>query len=239
MIVNPFTRFDVSRGWSTAHPAIDYKTPIGFEFTSPADGSYHRMPDQLTWAPGQAGVWGKIRLEDGSVITVCHLDRHLAADGARVRAGVTPVGVTGNTGYVIPAPSRANPHAGAHMHTSGFTPTGARWNWTLDVSAPAGGGSEPLPTPSKKRTPDMLLAHIPNKAGTGRHEYLIFGPQGAVMRFTGETAARAFEKQIGAVSAPVGQSFFNDLLELAGGVQKFELTNADEVGGVTLNVTKA
>lgn len=83
----------------------------------------------------------------------------------------------------------------------------------------------------------MLLAHIPNKAGAGRHEYLLFGPAGAIQRFTGEGAARGFEAQIGAPSVPVGQSFFDSQFELSKSVQRFELVNADEIGGVDIVVT--
>lgn len=130
---NPFTPWRVSQGWSPAHPAVDYATPVGTEFTAPASGVYLHLPSELSRVPGAAGHYGDLRLDDGRRIRVCHLDHHIAAHGARVIEGVTILAATGNSGYVLPTPTRADPHAGAHMHTTGFHADGTRWNWTLDT----------------------------------------------------------------------------------------------------------
>lgn len=136
-ISNPFLRFEVSNGWSSWHQAIDYATPQGTVFTSPADGIYRRRESELrTDIPGQAGHYGDIVLADGRRIRVCHLERHIAADGARVTRGVTRIGATGNTGT----------SSGPHMHTTGFNADGTRWNWTLEAGAtPAGSIGEDMP----------------------------------------------------------------------------------------------
>lgn len=128
---NPFAGYRVSQGWNANHRAVDYATPIGFEFGSPGAGIYHHLAPNLSRTdPNAPGVWGQLTLDDGDRIRFCHLDGHIARSGSRVEMG-TPLAVTGNSGYVIPRPTLLNPRAGAHMHTYGLTESGLRWNWTL------------------------------------------------------------------------------------------------------------
>lgn len=155
-IVNPFLGHRVSGLWTPAHQAVDYATPIGFRFVAPADGVYYRMPDELTRTPGQAGRWGRLVLDDGRSITFCHLNRHFAHHGQRVTGGRTVLAETGNTGYVTPAPTRAQPWLGAHMHTYGLSASGRRWNWTLAAAPASVDPPKPLPTPDTQPEPAPL-----------------------------------------------------------------------------------
>ena len=143
LIVNPFLEFDVPNGWSAGHPAIDYATPVGFDFVSPADGKYVHRPSELSWTPGFAGIYGDLVLDDGRWIRFCHLNRHLAKHNSRVKRGLTLLAETGNTGYVKPRPTRTEPYNGAHMHTTGFYADGSRWNWTLEAIDPTTAGVVP------------------------------------------------------------------------------------------------
>lgn len=135
-LINPFLPFRVTDTWREGHRAVDYATPEGTPFVAPGDGVYDRLPSELRKdIPGQAGHYGDLRLDDGRRIRFCHLDRHIAADGARVVGGVTVLGETGTTGT----------STGPHMHTTGFNANGTRWNWTLEAARPASGGSTPFP----------------------------------------------------------------------------------------------
>ena len=134
VLYNAFKKYRVTTGWATGHEAIDYATPLGFKFGAPEDGTYYRMPDQLGRYPGQAGRWGYLKLSNGKRIYFCHLDKHIAAHGQKVKKGDI-LAATGNTGYVLPSPTSASPHNGAHMHTYGLTDLGIRWDWTIGSSA--------------------------------------------------------------------------------------------------------
>ena len=169
MLINPFLGFRMSQGWTSGshrnNPAMDYATPVGFRFRSPAAGIYRRRASSLSRTDTSAGghigeleiVGGQL---DGYRIRFCHLDHHVAAHGARVDVDDV-LAATGNTGYVRPAPTRTQPHLGAHVHTYGLSPNGSRWNWTLFASAapaPAADGSAPVvvdPTPTA--TPETSL----------------------------------------------------------------------------------
>lgn len=143
---NPFAAYPMSQGWRAGHEAVDYATPVGVAFTSPASGIYVHRPSELAWKPGMAGHHGDLYLDDGRRIRVCHLDRHIAPHGSLVVEGVTILAVTGNSGYVLPRPSPASPNNGAHMHTTGFHPDGTRWNWTLEAQ----GDNMPLDAEDRK-----------------------------------------------------------------------------------------
>lgn len=152
-IINPFLGHRVSGLWTPKHQAVDYATPIGFRFVAPADGVYYRMPSELARRPGQAGRWGRLVFDDGRSITFCHLNKHIAKHGQRVTGGRTVLAVTGNTGYVIPEPTRAQPWLGAHMHTYGLTAGGRRWNWTMAAQPAVVDPPKPLPTPKPQPEP--------------------------------------------------------------------------------------
>lgn len=152
---NPFSGYRISQGWTegshAANPAVDYPTPIGFAFTAPADGVWHRMPSVLDRSnKSAAGHYGYLELDNGDRIYFCHLRRHIAADGARVTRGVTVLAETGNTGYVRPAPTEQRPYLGAHVHTYGRRGNGARFDWTKDVG--------PAPKPAGSAKPAALSA---------------------------------------------------------------------------------
>lgn len=142
MLFNPFAEYKVTQGWHAAHQAIDFGTPWGTTFGSPDAGTYHHLGGSLGYSstPGTPGLWGELRRADGSKIRFAHLSAHIAGNGAPVSAGDS-LAATGNSGYVIPAPTRANPRAGSHMHTYGLDRFGNRWNW-IPGSATAGGGGK-------------------------------------------------------------------------------------------------
>ena len=79
-----------------------------------------------------------------------------------------------------------------------------------------GGGTVPIPEPipTTRKKANMLIVHIPDNPKTGgRNDYYVISENGIVVRFTGEGAARKIEAQIGAESAPVGQSFVDQIAE--------------------------
>jgi hypothetical protein len=144
-VFNPFASFRVSDTWRVGHQAVDYATPQGTLFVAPATGLYRHRPAELDDdTPGQAGIYGDIVLPNAYRIRVCHLDEHVAHDGAFVHARETLLAATGNTGYSF----------GPHMHTTGFDAAGNRWDWTRFAipitpggAALAGDGSTPFPDP--------------------------------------------------------------------------------------------
>lgn len=170
---NPFAGFPRSQGWHNNHQAVDYATPVGTVFGAPTGGTYHRLADRLSRTdPSAPGRWGELVLGDGRAIRFCHLDHHLAAHGARVAEG-DPLAATGNTGYVLPSPTRAQPNAGAHMHTYGLTAAGARWNWTTDAGATLARLKD-----DDDMTPDQMIAtltnHRPFPKGRNLFDQLVF-----------------------------------------------------------------
>lgn len=153
-LINPFLDFQMSQGWTDGsharNPAMDYATPIGREFGSPGAGIYRRLASNLSRDdPSAAGHMGELLLQgdgwDGFRIRFGHLDHHIARHNARVEQ-MELIIATGNTGYVRPRPTSAQPSLGAHVHTYGLTPSGARWNWTLYAGAPsaAAGNARPF-----------------------------------------------------------------------------------------------
>ncbi len=153
-LINPFAGYRMSQGWKDGshvnNPAMDYATPVGFEFVAPASGVYRRLASNLSRTDtSAAGHMGELLIVggrwDGYRIRFAHSDHHIAAHGARVEQGRTVLAATGNTGYVRPRPTAATPRAGAHVHTYGLTPKGERWNWTLYASAPTPAGDKGRP----------------------------------------------------------------------------------------------
>jgi murein DD-endopeptidase MepM/ murein hydrolase activator NlpD len=143
---NPFADYRISQGWAVGshatYHAIDFATPVGTKFGAPDAGVYRRMPTNGSRTnPAAPGVWAHLIFDDGSRIVFCHLQKHIAEDGERVVEG-QPLACTGNTGFVRPTPTRANPSAGAHMHTYGLSPSGKRVNWVSAVNTlPASSGA--------------------------------------------------------------------------------------------------
>lgn len=155
-LINPFLGFRMSQGWLNGshkkNPAMDYATPIGTRFGAPGAGVYRHLSSNLSRTdPTAAGHMGELLLVGGRWnqhrIRFAHLDEHLAGDGGRV-AQLDVLAETGNTGFVVPRPTAANPNLGAHVHTYGLTPARVRWNWTLYADAapatPADSGSQPF-----------------------------------------------------------------------------------------------
>jgi len=179
MLINPFLRFRMSLGWLDGshrnNPAIDYATPVGFVFGAPGAGIYRHLRSNLSRTDtSAAGHHGELQLTEGPYkgyrIRFCHLDRHVAGNSTRV-APLDVLAATGNTGYVQPAPTRAQPHLGAHVHTYGLTPSGARWDWTQHATAPAPAGGDGTPledemsADAERKIDELYQALMPGKAG--------------------------------------------------------------------------
>jgi len=85
-----------------------------------------------------------------------------------------------------------------------------------------------VPEPLKKKETKMLICYIPKDPKTaGRNNYFIIGESGVVMRFTGDTAAKQFESQIGGQMAVVSQAFINELNKAHPGTVQVEVVNLD------------
>lgn len=147
VVVNPFAGWRVSQGWTDGshrnNPAIDYPMPVGTRLRSPAAGRIRLQHWNGSRSGGNPGNKVIVDLPDGRSIHLAHLSRFDVAHGQYV-AQLQDLGLSGNTGDVRPAPTRANPNSGAHLHTFGLLMNGARWNWILDAAAPASGGSVPF-----------------------------------------------------------------------------------------------
>lgn len=204
-IYNPFAKYGISGGWRNGHFAIDYPTPIGYKFGAPEDGVYYRLPDQKSRVPGQAGIWGELRLDDGRKIRFCHLKRHIAGNGQRVKQGDI-LGETGNTGYVIPKPTIFRPWLGAHMHTYGLNRDGSRWNWSVGASSTLPKPSKPAPAGGSK--PDITKLKFPNTVTTTADLNLRLSPDGRIITTIPKGTAIYTDKASGKwVPAKFGKRF--------------------------------
>lgn len=156
-LVNPFSEFDIPQGWlEGSHglpgggPAIDYAIPFGTVLRSPVGGRVSLSTDDA------AGLRVAVILDDGRQIVLCHNSKFIAAHGDNVEA-LDELCESGNSGHVDPAPTAANPHAGAHLHTFGLNADGSRWNWTLDVAGTASSFAASL----EPKEDEMILITAP------------------------------------------------------------------------------
>lgn len=122
---NPNNGFNGPGGHNGPDYAVPYDTPVKaagdgvVEFEGFITGEYWQNPWWFT--PG-AGL--TIALDHGPNepdSTYSHLSRTVVDKGQSVKRGDV-IGYVGNTGTVIPAPTAANPHAGAHLHFNMFPP---------------------------------------------------------------------------------------------------------------------
>jgi len=166
-IVNPFASWPISQGWTQGshknNPAIDYPMAVGTPLYAPAAGRVSLQHWNGSRSGGNPGNKVVIILPNGYSIHLAHLSRFNVTAGQQV-GQMQLVGWSGNTGDVRPAPTSANPNSGAHLHTFGLTPSGARWNWILDAGgSPAGSEDEDMPL-----TNNDLIAILNAKFSTGR-----------------------------------------------------------------------
>lgn len=163
-LVNPFSGWDISQGWMEGShalpgggPAIDYAIPYGTVLLSPTDGRVSLSEG------GPAGLRVVITRDDGRQIVLCHNSKFIAAHGAHVEA-LERLCESGNTGLVFPAPTAADPQAGAHLHTFGLNADGSRWDWTLDAATPAAaaaGIAALLALLAERKEEEMILITAP------------------------------------------------------------------------------
>ena len=156
-IVNPYVRWGVSQGWTEGshakNPAIDYPMPVGTVLLAPAAGRVRLRNWGGSRSGGDPGNKVAIDLDDGRSIHIAHLSAFHVEHGQEI-GQLQNLGLSGNTGDVRPAPTRANPNAGGHVHTFGLEANGARWNWTLDAT-PAGLSANPFEEDEMTLTTDQ------------------------------------------------------------------------------------
>jgi murein DD-endopeptidase MepM/ murein hydrolase activator NlpD len=98
--------------WGTFHYGIDIANRIGTPIYSVADGVV------LEAGPASGfGLWVRVRHTDGTITVYGHVDRILAKEGQRVRAG-DQIATLGNRGE----------STGPHLHFEVWTPTGTKIN---------------------------------------------------------------------------------------------------------------
>lgn len=137
-LFNNLAKHGISGRWTEKHRAIDVPTPKNTIVRAPEPGVYYRMPDELQRIPGRAGKWGKLVFPNGEAVVICHGNRHIARSRARVVKGQALMR-SGNTGYVLPPPTRTNPDSGQHVHSYGLRANGTRFDWTINAETRATG----------------------------------------------------------------------------------------------------
>ena len=101
---------DGSRKPMAGHNGIDYATPYGTPVVAPHNG----IVIEVNYNQNGYGNYIKIENDvEGSVLA--HLSRTDVMVGMTVEEG-SQIGLSGNTGYVLPAPTPTDPHAGSHLH---------------------------------------------------------------------------------------------------------------------------
>ena len=92
------------------HNGLDFLTPKRTPIYAPHKG---KVIEDLFYS-NVYGWYVKIENEEeGSVLA--HLDQIVVSEGFQLEEG-DHIGYSGNTGYVLPAPTPQNPNAGSHLH---------------------------------------------------------------------------------------------------------------------------
>lgn len=131
---NNLARYRRTNGFGPVHRAVDHAAPKNTIVRAPEAGVYYRMPDELQRTPGKAGRWGKVVFPNGEAVVICHGTRHIARNRAKVVKGQALMR-SGNTGYVLPPPTRNRPDNGHHVHSYGLRADGSRFDWTVGSSS--------------------------------------------------------------------------------------------------------
>lgn len=113
-VSNPFGVYDAeayARYPGQRHPGTDYPLPKGTRLYAGMSGYISR-----TVSVGWAGKGNELVItKDNVQRRYGHMDRIDVQDGQWVNEG-DYVGLSGNTGYVLPPPTENDPNAGAHLH---------------------------------------------------------------------------------------------------------------------------
>lgn len=104
---------DIYKKWGYAgHFGVDFATPIGTKLWACDDGEVSRIG-----CTSGNGNYIELKHSWGSSIVLHMREKSELKVGDIVIKGQL-LGYSGNTGFVIPAPTKANPNAGAHVHFS-------------------------------------------------------------------------------------------------------------------------
>lgn len=95
------------------HPGTDYGLPANTPLVAGMSGTVTATTTRSTYV----GRGNEVVITNGNKQRkTCHMNRIDVKVGETVTEGVTQIGLSGNTGYVLPKPSASNPNAGAHLH---------------------------------------------------------------------------------------------------------------------------
>lgn len=118
-ISSPFGK-RVLNGQTVDHKGIDFAVPIGTPVSSMVQGKIFTIgfedPGNVKKGLGYR-VWQEFIGEDNKIIYCWygHLSAILVKEGQSVKVG-DPIGLSGNTGHVVPEPTEDKPFNGAHLH---------------------------------------------------------------------------------------------------------------------------
>jgi murein DD-endopeptidase MepM/ murein hydrolase activator NlpD len=96
------------------HPGNDYPLPANTQLIAPISGwvTVYDRPASL-----KSGRGKEVVITNGAIERkACHMNRIDVQNGQFVQV-LTPIGLSGNTGYVLPQPTPQTPHAGSHLHS--------------------------------------------------------------------------------------------------------------------------
>ena len=98
------------------HEGVDWWTPVGVRVLAPFNGIIVRDVDnpKINNYGGHMVVWDPVQR---CAVWYCHLSVNYIFTGQSVKKGQV-LGLTGNTGNVLPKPTPTNPNAGAHFHVN-------------------------------------------------------------------------------------------------------------------------
>lgn len=111
----------ILQGKVVKHNGIDFKTPIGTSVFSMVNGKIFitGYEDESNKKKGLGyRIWQEfLDLKSGKIIYCWygHLSEIFVEPGQFIEVG-QPIGLTGNTGHVVPEPTEKEPNNGAHLH---------------------------------------------------------------------------------------------------------------------------
>lgn len=93
------------------HPGTDYPLPVNTPLYAGIAGTV-----TVIYRSTYVGRGNEVIITNGNIVRkYCHMNRIDVKNGQKVTEGQL-VGLSGNTGYVLPRPTASNPNAGAHLH---------------------------------------------------------------------------------------------------------------------------
>lgn len=95
------------------HPGTDWGLPANTPLIAAMDGVATIYNRDMSIKKGRGK---EVSIANGNKdVNTCHMNRIDVTGGQFVKKG-QQIGLSGNTGYVLPAPTILNPNAGAHLH---------------------------------------------------------------------------------------------------------------------------